>query len=126
MGELADQSFDAVLDKAAMDALMVQEGDVWNPRQTVIDQARSMCQHISRIIKRNGKFLQISFSQPHFRKKYLLGLHPVNGSGDDTEQLDHSSSGENESVEFQWTLRVATIAEKGCFENFLYIMERIP
>ncbi|KAF4042951.1 Methyltransferase domain [Phytophthora infestans] len=47
------ESFDVVIDKAAMDALMCDEGDVWSPSE--------------------GTFVQISFAQPHFRKRFLLG-----------------------------------------------------
>jgi SAM-dependent methyltransferase len=130
MSDFANQSFDVVLDKAAMDALMVQEGDVWNPRQTVIDQARSMCQHISRILKPNGKFLQISFAQPHFRKKYLLGQHASNSNDDENDHQQANATTttttrEDASDEFQWTFQVEKIAEKGCFENFLYVMTRL-
>ena len=43
-----DDSFDLVVDKAAMDAIMVEEGDVWNPDEEVVVRARSMCRAISR------------------------------------------------------------------------------
>jgi ubiquinone/menaquinone biosynthesis C-methylase UbiE len=68
-----DGVFDVVIDKAAMDALMCDEGDVWDPNPEVLAAADRMCGHISRVLKPNGLFLQISFAQPHFRRKYLLG-----------------------------------------------------
>jgi hypothetical protein len=107
---------DVVIDKAAMDALMTQEGDVWNPSDSVVVSARSMCQHISRILKKGGYHLQISFQQRHFRKKYLLGWH---GATIDSIQKEDGSD------EFKWSFHVDTIGGKnGCFENFLYIMKK--
>jgi hypothetical protein len=32
-----DESFDIVIDKGTMDALMCDEGDVWNPKPEVIE-----------------------------------------------------------------------------------------
>lgn len=123
MSELKTESFDVVIDKAAMDALMTREGDVWNPEQEVIDQSRSMCRHISRILKpEGGTHLHISFAQPHFRKKYLLGWHPkTEGEDPLTDQP------EEYSLEFGWTYRVETIAgneKDGCFHHFLYTMSK--
>jgi 2-polyprenyl-3-methyl-5-hydroxy-6-metoxy-1,4-benzoquinol methylase len=62
LSELADESFDVVIDKAAMDAMMTAEGDVWNPSQKCVDQSRSMCGHVSRILVQGGHFLQVSLS----------------------------------------------------------------
>uniref|UniRef100_H3GHU4 Methyltransferase domain-containing protein n=1 Tax=Phytophthora ramorum TaxID=164328 RepID=H3GHU4_PHYRM len=67
------ESFDVVIDKAAMDALMCDEGDVWSPTETVIEQAAAMCSGITSVLVPQGTFLQISFAQPHFRKRFLLG-----------------------------------------------------
>jgi hemerythrin superfamily protein len=69
-----ENSFDIVIDKAAMDALVVDEGDVWNPKDEVISAVDDMCNCVSKVLKKtNGLFLQISFAQPHFRTKYLIG-----------------------------------------------------
>jgi SAM-dependent methyltransferase len=62
LSELADETFDVVIDKAAMDAMMAVEGDVWNPSQICVDQAQSICQHVSRILVPGGHFLQISLA----------------------------------------------------------------
>jgi SAM-dependent methyltransferase len=62
LSELADETFDVVIDKATMDAMMTAEGDVWNPSQVCVDQARSICQHVSRILVPGGHFLQISLA----------------------------------------------------------------
>jgi hypothetical protein len=115
MNEFSDESFDVVIDKAAMDALMTQEGDVWNPEDSVVEKARSMCRHISRILKPGGYHLQISFQQPHFRKKYLLGWH---GAAEDVLQREDGSD------EFRWSFRVENTGgdDGACFQNFLYVM----
>uniref|UniRef100_M4BX87 Methyltransferase type 11 domain-containing protein n=1 Tax=Hyaloperonospora arabidopsidis (strain Emoy2) TaxID=559515 RepID=M4BX87_HYAAE len=67
------ESFDVVIDKAAMDALMCDEGDVWSPSEAVIKQAAAMCSGITSVLASKGTFLQISFAQPHFRRRFLLG-----------------------------------------------------
>lgn len=69
-----DMIFDIVLDKATMDALMVDEGDVWDPNRDCKVQAHRLCREVQRVLKDNGLFLQISFAQPHFRSKYLSGF----------------------------------------------------
>ena len=122
MNDLKDTSFDVVIDKAAMDALMTAEGDVWNPNQSVIDDSRRMCHHISRILKVGGQHLHISFAQPHFRKKYLLGLHPKT-TGEECVNVENKDY----SDEFCWSYRVETIAgddNDGCFHHFLYILTK--
>ena len=119
MNPFSNESFDVVIDKAAMDAIMTEENDVWNPDENVIHMARLMCQHISRILVPNGYHLHISFAQPHFRKKYLLGLHNQN-------QIE-SHHDDNYSKEFQWDFKVETIgnSDSGCFHHFLYIMQKL-
>ena len=71
MSEFDAHSFDACIDKAGSDALFCNEGDVWYPAQEVIDKVDRMCMEISRVLKPGGRFLHISFAQPHFRTKYL-------------------------------------------------------
>jgi EEF1A lysine methyltransferase 4 len=75
MDDLQNDSFDIVLDKAAMDAIMTHEHDVWNPNLHVIHNVYRMCSHITRILQPCGTYIQISLTQPHFRIKYLLHVH---------------------------------------------------
>jgi hypothetical protein len=63
--ELADETFDVVIDKAAIRWRV--EGDVWNPSQ-ICDQARSICQHVSRILVPGGHF----FANIPWRKFILI------------------------------------------------------
>ncbi|EFC35528.1 predicted protein [Naegleria gruberi] len=66
-----NETFDIVLDKGTMDALVVDAGDPWDPEQHVRYETLKMCKEIYRILKPSGRFLQITFSQPHFRKIFL-------------------------------------------------------
>ncbi|CAM9746321.1 unnamed protein product [Scytosiphon promiscuus] len=73
--EAEDGSFDAVVDKAAMDALMVDKGDPWNPDPATIERSHRMCAEVSRVLAPGGVFVQLSFEQVHFRRKFLMGEH---------------------------------------------------
>ena len=53
-------SFDVVLDKASMDALMVSEGDVWDPEGDTIVTTDRMCQCVTKVLTQNGRFIQLS------------------------------------------------------------------
>lgn len=116
-------SFDVVIDKASMDALMVDEGDVWNPQESTIDITDRMCMGISKILKPNtGKFIQLSFAQPHFRTKYLMGLNLKNDKGIREIQSPYESSC-GFCERYGWTLSFTTIdTEAGCLNSFLYVM----
>eukprot|EP00600_Ochromonadales_sp_CCMP1393_P015303 CAMPEP_0175033074 /NCGR_PEP_ID=MMETSP0005-20121125/21786_1 /TAXON_ID=420556 /ORGANISM="Ochromonas sp., Strain CCMP1393" /LENGTH=207 /DNA_ID=CAMNT_0016293629 /DNA_START=13 /DNA_END=635 /DNA_ORIENTATION=- len=92
-------SFDVVIDKAAMDALMVTEGDVWNPDEEVISASHKMCCEVRRVLKtEGGKFIQISFAQPHFRTKYLMGYRAKSIS------VSPFESHQGHSDVYQWDL----------------------
>ncbi|GMH85255.1 hypothetical protein TL16_g10173 [Triparma laevis f. inornata] len=109
--------FDLVIDKAAMDAIMVEEGDVWNPDTNVIDMARKMCREISRVLRVGGMHLQVSFAQPHFRRKYLEGGHGGEGGVDSSGVYN----------EFGWDLTDEPVAgdnKDGCFHHFFYSMHK--
>lgn len=55
--EFADGEFDIVFDKATMDALVVDEGSVWNPNPNTVKDCKEMCESSFRVLKKNGKFL---------------------------------------------------------------------
>lgn len=58
-----------------MDALMVDKGDPWNPDPATIERSHRMCAEVSRVLVPGGVFVQLSFEQVHFRRKFLLGEH---------------------------------------------------
>ncbi|KYK69126.1 hypothetical protein TGPRC2_221818 [Toxoplasma gondii TgCatPRC2] len=61
-------SFSSQIDKAAMDALMTEEGSVWEPRISVRQAADGYLAGVGRCLKPGGLFIQITFQQPHFRR----------------------------------------------------------
>jgi SAM-dependent methyltransferase len=104
MASLDQGSFDVVIDKATMDALMVDEKDSWAPSDSCLIDGRVYCEQVSRVLRRprppssvsasaaaattpapgessqesqdtGGLFVMVSFQQPHFRTKYLMQAH---------------------------------------------------
>lgn len=60
--------FDVVLDKCTLDALLVDEGDCWDPKQSVRDQVDQVLSGVSQILHpTTGRYLQFSFGQPIHR-----------------------------------------------------------
>ena len=113
-----DQSFDVVIDKAAMDALVVDEVDVWDPAEEVVRVVHNMCSEVRRVLKKdNGKFILISFAQPHFRTKYLMGYR---FSGADVSPYE---SHQGHSSVYDWDLSYRTINKgAGSLDSFMYLM----
>jgi hypothetical protein len=112
-------SFDVVIDKASMDALLVNEGNVWDPSTEVISSVDEMCRGISQVLSPQGCFLQISFSQPHFRTKYLMAGHVTNAT------MNPYASVQGYCELYNWTLSVEKLVfENGSLDTFLYIMLR--
>eukprot|EP00620_Florenciella_sp_RCC1587_P018131 CAMPEP_0182574976 /NCGR_PEP_ID=MMETSP1324-20130603/28178_1 /TAXON_ID=236786 /ORGANISM="Florenciella sp., Strain RCC1587" /LENGTH=181 /DNA_ID=CAMNT_0024790475 /DNA_START=33 /DNA_END=574 /DNA_ORIENTATION=- len=103
-----DESFDVVIDKAAMDALMTDEGSVWDPAQATRDAADAMCRESSRVlVKGGGVFICVSFAQPHFRIKYLEAFGEV---------------GEDRVVErYDWTLQPHTVIGDGGVSGVVHL-----
>ena len=112
-----DHSFDVVIDKASMDAIMVDEGDVWDPEQETIDQVDQMCLGIRRILRPEGIFLQITFAQPHFRTKYLMAQRKLQFDSSPFESL------QGYCERYDWILRFQSInPSTGCISYFVYAM----
>ncbi|KAI9282622.1 S-adenosyl-L-methionine-dependent methyltransferase [Sporodiniella umbellata] len=66
-----NESFDIVIDKGTMDALMCDRGDVWDPSEELIREVKGEVDEVERVLKVQGIFLYITFGQPHFRKRHL-------------------------------------------------------
>lgn len=117
-------TFDIVIDKASMDALCVDEGDVWDPKDDVINNVHRMCADISRILKPNGFFLSLSFAQPHFRTKYLFGSYTNRDSNNNTNS-NPCAVMKGYCKEYHWTLHHEKIMKEfGTFEFYLYNMKK--
>ena len=113
-----DHTFDVVIDKAAMDALVVEEGDVWDPEQNVIDTVHRMCVGVRRVLVEGGKHIQISFAQPHFRTKYLMG-HRHTGAA-----VSAFESHQGHSDLYDWDLTFKTVSkDAGSLDFFMYMMD---
>ena len=67
----APHSFDVVLDKAGMDAVLAHKGDVWEAPQELLQQTYTVCKQVQGVLAPGGVFLSLSFGQPHFRLQYF-------------------------------------------------------
>jgi len=65
------ESFDVVIDKGTMDAMMTAKGDVWDPPQQVVDDCTKEVDETLRVLKKGGLFIYLTFGQPHFRRRFL-------------------------------------------------------
>ncbi|KAJ1960756.1 hypothetical protein GGI12_003630 [Dipsacomyces acuminosporus] len=70
--ELESGSIDVACDKGTLDALMVEKGDVWEPSKELCDNVAREIDEVVRVLSDKGKFIWITFGQPHFRKRHLL------------------------------------------------------
>lgn len=113
-----NHTFDVVIDKAAMDALVVEEGDVWDPEQSTIDIVHKMSCEVRRVLKPvDTKFIQISFAQPHFRTKYLMGFRHTKAN------VSPYDSHKGVSELYKWDLDFKTISKGiGSLDTFFYTM----
>jgi len=71
-------SFDLVIDKGTMDAMLTTKGDPWNPPEKDITACTREVDEALRVLKkrRGSKFIYFTFGQPHFRKRYLVDRAP--------------------------------------------------
>lgn len=96
MYQFESKSYDIILEKGTLDVFLIEEKDPWNVSEQVLhDFALSLTQ-ISRLLKDDGKFISITFSQPHFRIP-LLALPSYN-----------------------WDISFETVGEN--FHYFVYVM----
>ena len=71
-----------------------------------------------RVLRVGGIHMQVSFAQPHFRKKYLLGQH-----GD----VPSAVGDDGVCEEFGWGCTDEPVAgdnKDGCFHHFFYNMHK--
>ncbi|XP_067139077.1 EEF1A lysine methyltransferase 4-like [Centruroides vittatus] len=62
-----DKDFDVVIEKATIDSMMVKEKDPWNISQLTANDIDLVLSEVSRVLKNGGRFVSITFAQPHFR-----------------------------------------------------------
>lgn len=106
-----DGSFDCVVDKAAMDALMCDEGSPWDPSEGTKRDAHLMCLACARVLVPGGRLVMISFAQPHFRRRYLEGFAAP----------AEVAAADGVVEAYGWRVTAAKgFGEPGCLETFLY------
>jgi hypothetical protein len=101
MSSLPTASFDVVLEKGTLDALLVSQQDPWRLSAQAEQTMHNIMLQISRLLKPNvGRFISVTFAQPHFRVPIYLQCHP----------------------QYDWDVTVDTFGNG--FEYFVYTMRR--
>ncbi|KAK5965243.1 hypothetical protein GCK32_003428 [Trichostrongylus colubriformis] len=72
LGKIPSSSFDVVLEKATLEALLVKEKSTWSPSDHALKTVDDVLSSVARVLTNNGVFISISFTQPHFRVPALL------------------------------------------------------
>ncbi|NWX94647.1 EFMT4 methyltransferase, partial [Nothoprocta pentlandii] len=93
-----DASFDVVLEKGALDSLLTEERDPWRVSAQGAAALHQVLAEVSRVLRPGGRFVSISFAQPHFRKPHYA------------------------QEAFGWSLRHAPYGD--AFHYFLYVMRK--
>lgn len=69
--------FDVMIDKGTLDALLAQKYDPWNPDQTLLNRIDDYMRECLKWLNDDGRFLQITFEQPHFRQRFMQSVFDV-------------------------------------------------
>ncbi|XP_028987882.1 EEF1A lysine methyltransferase 4 [Betta splendens] len=96
-----DTAFDVVLEKATLDAIMVEEKTPWEVGPQTGAFIHQALTEISRCLKPGGRFVSITFAQPFFRKRLYA-------RGEYDWSVTHHSYGEG----FEYFVYVMTKGEK--------------
>ncbi|XP_063049025.1 EEF1A lysine methyltransferase 4 [Engraulis encrasicolus] len=67
--EFGDGAFDVVLEKGTLDAMLVEEKDPWRVSEETARLMHEVLTEVSRVLKPGGRFVSVTFAQPHFRKR---------------------------------------------------------
>lgn len=93
-----DASFDVVLEKATLDALMVEEKSPWSVSPQTATFIHQTLSEISRCLKPGGRFISITFANPFFRKRLYA------------------------RSEYNWSIKHHTFGDG--FEYYLYVLTK--
>ncbi|KAG8222812.1 hypothetical protein J437_LFUL005018 [Ladona fulva] len=61
-----DESFDVIFEKGTLDAMLVEDSP-WHISEENAQLIDTILTQVSRILTRNGRFISVTFTQPHFR-----------------------------------------------------------
>ncbi|KAJ3073512.1 hypothetical protein HK102_005984 [Quaeritorhiza haematococci] len=64
------ESFDFALDKGTIDAFVTgkRDKDPWNPSEETREKVGRYMRQVEKVLKPDGVFIHITFTQPHFRR----------------------------------------------------------
>ncbi|KAF4632269.1 hypothetical protein G7Y89_g5857 [Cudoniella acicularis] len=68
--QLPDSDIDIAIDKGLVDVMI--HGSLWDPPADVRENIRKYVQEVARVLRPGGKWLYITYRQPHFIKPLLL------------------------------------------------------
>ncbi|XP_071956517.1 EEF1A lysine methyltransferase 4-like [Antedon mediterranea] len=92
-------SFDVVIDKAAIDALMTSEKSAWTVSQECREEVDEVLSEISRVLRPNGTFLSLTFVSPILRKVLYA------------------------NEKYDWSIQITTVESTRLFSCYLYTMK---
>ncbi|XP_056246287.1 EEF1A lysine methyltransferase 4 [Seriola aureovittata] len=91
-------SFDVILEKATLDAIMVEEKSPWDVSPQTACFVHQALTEISRCLKPGGRFVSVTFAQPFFRKRLYA------------------------RTEYNWSIKQYSYGEG--FQYFVYVMTK--
>lgn len=71
MEKILSSSIGIVLDKGTLDVFLCNEKSVWDASEEAQSNIKQYMDEIFRVLRVNGKFIYITFGQPHFRRKFF-------------------------------------------------------
>jgi len=77
MSRLDSESFDVVIEKGTLDSLLVDEKDSWHVSEEAESMIDTILSEVSRVLRPGGRFISVTFAQPHFRIP-MLALERLN------------------------------------------------
>lgn len=99
----SDNYFDTIIEKGTLDVFFVgHEHHLWCPSEELKEKVDLILVQISQCLRfDHGRFISISFQQPHFRRPFLA------------------------KQKYQWSIEVHTISnDNESFEYFVYVMTK--
>ncbi|CAM4869594.1 unnamed protein product [Rotaria socialis] len=95
--------FDTIIEKGTLDVFFVgHEHHLWNPTEELKEKIDLILMQISKCLQSNcGRFISVSFQQPHFRRPFLA------------------------KQKYQWSIQVHSISDGNeSVEYFVYVMTK--